>query len=185
MAEASRTREDGDGEVDFGALIAALEERGFGPVMIALASFLILPTGMIPGMPALIGAMLILVSVQMLAGRSSLWIPARLRRFALPADKVDAGVSRIRPWSRRVGRLIRPRLQGLVRSPAGPRLAALGALISGATAIPLGFIPMLPLFLSLPVLCFGAALTARDGLVMLMGLAAYAPALYALWMHAA
>ncbi len=174
--------EDDDQRQTVGDLADRLERRGFGPVLIALAGFLILPTGMIPGAPAFIGALMLLTGGQMLAGLRAPWLPQRLRKVEAPTRLMNRAVARARPLVRRLRWLVSARLSALVENPLAERAMALGVLAAGLIVIPFGFIPFLPFVVSLPVLCFGLGLAARDGLAALLGFTAFAPAI---WMLAA
>lgn len=69
----------------------------------------------------------------------------------------------------------------LAASHIALRIMAAGVFLSGVLMIPFGFIPMMPFVLALPVLAFGIALSARDGLAMVLGCALYAAPLWLAW----
>ena len=63
-----------------GELIDALGRRGTGPLLVILSAVLILPVGMVPGMPGLVAIVFMLIGVQLLFVQPKVWMPARLRR---------------------------------------------------------------------------------------------------------
>jgi len=170
---------DGAERVALGDLLRRIGMRGFGPVLILASGLLILPVGMIPGVPGAIAILIGLVAIELLSGGKALRLPGRLARMTLPATLVAAAVKRSRPVTRAIGRLLRPRATVL----ATARVAQIGlGLVLGAIAILLfavGFVPGLPFLLAVPVLLLGLGMTARDGLVLSIGLAgAVAPAIF-------
>jgi len=160
--------------VGFGPLVDTLGARGLGPVLMVLAALLMLPTGMIPGMPASVGVIEILLGLLGIVG-GRLKVPGRLARVTLSAHHIAGLADRIAPIARRLARVIRPRFGVLVRGPLA--LAALGGILipTGAGLILLGFIPLMPFILSLHVLLIGLGLASRDGLVVLAGYALLMP----------
>src|SRR3546814_4989939 len=65
----------------------------------------------IPGVSTVFGAAILLVGISRLIGRP-LWLPARLRDKALPADRLRPGLTGGMTWVRRLERISRPhRLQ--------------------------------------------------------------------------
>ncbi|MFN2306631.1 MAG: exopolysaccharide biosynthesis protein, partial [Paracoccaceae bacterium] len=55
--------------VKLGTMLDDVAERGYGPLVMFLSAFVILPTGMIPGVPAIIGLALLYVACPMVLGR--------------------------------------------------------------------------------------------------------------------
>lgn len=160
-----------------GQILAAIGTRGFGPLMVILAMFLILPVGLVPGMPGAVAVVLALIAVEILTGGRALHPPRRLRELTLRSALVLGFVRRVRPWARRVHRLLHPRLTPLAASRAGLAAVAVTILAIAAVIFVVGVIPGLPFLLSFPVLLFGLGLTARDGLAVALGYAMILPPL--------
>lgn len=167
-----------EGDVSLGELVEALEARGFGPLLMMLSAFLILPTGMIPGMPAAVGLLLIVVAGQILLGRNRLWLPARLHDFSVSSRLILRSVDKARPAAAFLARSVSARITALVDHPLARRAVALTVMATGAILIPLGFIPFLPLALAVNVLLFGLGMTMRNGLITLLGFASFAPGVW-------
>ena len=172
-------REEADGDtVPLGDILDRIEERGYGPLVMVLSAFVILPTGMIPGVPAIIGICLILLGGQMLLGKDRPWFPSRIEKFDVDCDKLRKSVDTARPWADRLSALLRQRLSALTNGPVANRVAALFIVMAGLIMVPLGFIPTLPAVLGLSMLLLGLGITARDGLVVLGAYAIYILACY-------
>ena len=75
----------------------------------------------------------------------------------------------MQPWAARIDRLVSPRLTIFLRSPF-VQLIVLMCIVMALLFFPLAFIPSSEKVLSAPVLFFGLALTANDGLLALIGL---------------
>lgn len=162
---------DGDGVVSIGEIFETFGRRSFGPILLILGLIQALPTGGIPLMPDVIGALTILLFVQMLVRPDQPWLPARLMRVTIPQPLLDRSIRRVRPGIRKADRLFRVRL-GLLQNN-GPALAALAAcgVVTGAMIIVMGFVPFAAAVPALSLICFGIGLTAQDGVPILMGYA--------------
>lgn len=143
--------------------LTALEDRSFGGVILLLTLVsLCLP----PGLSAIPGTPLFLVGLQMLAGREHPWLPRFIRRRTFDRARAARVVAKARPIVARVERVLRPRLQGLVR-PGHARLVGLAC-----TALSVFMIVPLPFLHSTAgfgLLAFAAGLLAQDGLALLAG----------------
>ncbi|TCP42973.1 exopolysaccharide biosynthesis protein [Rhodovulum marinum] len=162
-------------------VIEAMGSRGFGPLLMMLSAFLILPVGMVPGMPAVVAVFLILIGGRMMTGETTLWIPARLGRVTFSGHLLAVSVARAQPAALWLRPLVAPRLAILVDSLVMSRLVALILMVTGAVIFVAGFIPGLPFVLSLHVLVLGLALSTRDGLIALAGYALLLPEVLFIW----
>jgi len=164
-----------------GDLLDALGARGFGPLMVTFSAFLLTPVGAVPGVPAIVALLLMLLGVQMLIPLRHLWLPGRLRRVSFRGEALRRSIGRARPAAKRLHLALAPRLSFLVEGPVMLRMIALILIATGGVVLLAGFIPFLPYLLSLHVLFLGLALTARDGLVGLLGFAAVMPEVILAW----
>jgi hypothetical protein len=169
-----------ESRVSLGAVVRTLETRGFGPLLAVLAGFLLLPVGMLPGFPALIGLLLIATGGQMLRGKAGLWLPGPIARIDLPADRLQYSSDKAGPPVQRVRQLVAERMTFAVGVTATRAIAAM-LLLFGLAMIGLGFVPGLPFLLALPVLLFGLGLTFRDGLLVCAGGLCTLPAVATGW----
>lgn len=173
--------EKADSDPTFSDLLDRAEERGYGPLIATLSAFVILPTGAIPGVPAIIGVALLLIGGQMLAGRASPWFPHRLRTFEIDGDRLYTALQKARRWADRLSALLSQRLHVLTNGPIATRLTALIVIASALIMIPLGFVPGLPLVFGATLLLVGLGITARDGLIALLGYAVFAVGCWLAW----
>jgi hypothetical protein len=160
-----------DERVRFGDLLAAMGARGFGPLLCLLALALILPSGMIPGLPNAVAVLLAFVGVEMALGNRALRLPRRLRDWQISGDRVRAFAQRTRPLAARAARLVRPRYGHAVTSRPALLVIAGTLIVTALVLFVVGFIPGLPFLIAVPVLLVGLGLTARDGVLLAAGLA--------------
>lgn len=168
LAEAGQ----GDG-VSLADLVAALGPRSHGAAMLVFALPCCVP--MPPGIPTACGLAISLISLQLLAGRTSPWLPGRLLARRLPRPALLRLSARMGPLLRRVERLFRPRLAAMVESAAGRALAGVLGLALGLTLIlPIPFVGNIPPGIAATLLAL--ALIQRDGVALILALAAAGPA---------
>jgi hypothetical protein len=156
-------------------MLSVIGARGFGPVLVVLSVFLILPVGMTPGLPAVVAVILALIGLMMLIGRKRLHLPERIGRLSLASRRIVAVTRRVRPYTARLHGVLRPRLEVLANSR--PAFLAIGLILIGTALVLffIGFIPFLPFVLALHVLLLGLGLSARDGLAVLAALVLVVP----------
>ncbi len=152
--------------ISVGDISRALRDRGFGALMILLASPNLLP--MPPGVSTVFGLPLIYIAIQLVLGYRKPLLPGRVRRYEFSSGTFRRIIARIEPWVVRFERVARPRLWLLPQR--------LGEQIVGVAIALLGFILILPIPLGnfLPgvavvMMCLG--LGERDGLWTGAGLA--------------
>ena len=152
--------------IRIGDISRTLRDRGFGALMILLASPNLLP--MPPGVSTVFGLPLIYIAIQLVIGYRKPLLPARVRRYELSSETFRRIIARIKPWIVRFERLARPRLwllpQRLGEQIVGLAIAFLGFVL--ILPIPLGnFIPGVAIIM----MCLG--LGERDGVWTGAGLA--------------
>ncbi|MDT8893022.1 exopolysaccharide biosynthesis protein [Halomonas sp. I1] len=159
------------GNVTVGALVDALNSRGFGPLLLAPALIALLPTGGIPGVPSVCGVLIFLIAIQGSFGQRSPWVPQRLRRLMVRQEALTSMAERAKPVTCRLDRWFRPRLEGLVRAPFS-QVVALVCAVSGLAMIPLELVPFASGIPALAVTLVAIGMSMRDGaMVILAGLA--------------
>ncbi|SFD66282.1 exopolysaccharide biosynthesis protein [Roseivivax sediminis] len=156
--------------VTLGTLIAAVGERGFGPVFLALSLLIISPIGGVPALPTITAAILAVTAVQMLIGRRQLRLPEVFTRKSLRGDHLSRGIAWIRPAARWMDRRFGRRLIALT-SDTARRVAALAIIALCLVVPPLEMVPFAAILPMSAIALFGIALTVRDGIVMLAAFA--------------
>lgn len=167
---AQAQRAHADGGVSIGELLDAAGRRSYGPLLLVIGLFAISPATLIPGMTWLAAAVTFLIAGQMVLGLKKPWLPKGLRDRRVPADKVVSGVGKTIPWAQRIDKFLKPRLEFLAKPPFA-NLVALACIAAALITIPLSFIPLAPALPSLAIVIFGLGMTARDGVLLAIGLA--------------
>ena len=156
--------------VTIGQLLEALGSRSIGPLLVVPALIAVAPTGAIPGMSLVTGAIIFLVSAQLFSPSQVLWLPSKLRQFSFSREKLKSAVTAAKPYVSRIENYMQPRLTTLTETP----MTYVVALICMCLAVSMYPLALVPFAVALPgtaVLLFGLALTMRDGALVIAGLA--------------
>lgn len=152
-----------------GDMVATFEDRGFGPLLLAPALVALLPTGAIPGVPTVCAVLITLVAVQLIVGKRHPWIPRRLRRVSIERAKFNAAYQKVTPITRRIDRIVHPRLLMFTRAPA-PRLVAALCLLLAWIMVPLELVPFAAAGPAFAISFLALGLSVRDGLMVVVGI---------------
>jgi hypothetical protein len=151
------------GRISVAELMDAIGQRSFGPLLLVPALIALSPVGAIPGLPAVTSAIIILLTLQILAGHKHFWLPQWLKDRTVDGAKLEKGLKAFMPVARFVDHFLRPRMIYLTRGPGFYVLVVLILIVAGITPIleliPLGGIPP-----NAALVAFALALTAKDGL---------------------
>lgn len=157
---------EGEGEkVSIGEIVDALDARAFGlgVLMFALPSCLPMP----PGVPTVVGIVLLIVSVQMVMFRQELWLPRILSRREFPRAPLVAGLKRFQPRLQAMERIARPRLLFLSGRIGTFLIGVIVLLLAIVLILPLPPGGNLPPALACAIL--GMGLAERDGVIIVLG----------------
>ncbi len=147
-------------------LMNRIAERGFGLLFVILALPTLFPL-LPPGSAATIGFIYILIGVQMLFGRTSPWLPQRVRSYHLSEQTAN----KLRERSVRVFKIVErfssPRWLFMEKIFVLRFVALTIVLLGFILLTPLPFMNTLP---ALAVLLLGTGLLNRDGVLLLLGL---------------
>lgn len=142
----------------------ALGDRSFGAFLLVFCLPNLVPLP--PGSSAILGIPLILISYQIFAGHSQIWLPKRLANYSLSRDTFQCMIGRIIPYLKKGEAFVKERYWPLNQT-LGDKAFGLYCLILAIVVtipIPLGNWP--PAF----ALAFlAAAYTKRDGIMLLIG----------------
>ena len=158
-----------DGELTLGDVLDDLGDRSYGPLFFVIGLIIILPIGAIPGVPIVLGAVLIILAVQFVIGMHHPWMPSRFRRLSISEEKAQDARKRARPILRFIDRFVDARMAWVVSRPMRVFAAAAIVFLS-VTMIPLELIPFGVAVPGAAIAAFGLAIVARDGAVMLIAL---------------
>lgn len=155
--------------IEFKEIVKALNHRGFGPLILAPALFVVLPTGAIPTVPSMCAIIICMVAVQMIFGRTYPWIPKQLEERSVDRKKFENGFEKAKPWIRRIDKLTSERLAFLTITPV-QKIIALCCIGVALTMIPLELVPFAAFLPAFVIFILALGLSAKDGLITLMGL---------------
>jgi hypothetical protein len=145
-----------------------------GPGATGLLLLLIGAAGLVPGSAPVFGAALCVLALGLIAGRETPWIPAWLGNRRISGEGLKRGIGWLAPRLEWLEQHVRPRRRYLLGGPM-LRLVGLACLINGVLIVlPIPFGNTAP---ALAVLVLALALTARDGVAVVAGLALSALAL--------
>ena len=158
----------------------ALRYRGFGAILIAPAILMVLPTGAIPGMPAICGTLIFAFAIQVAFGKKAPWLPKFFKERSFSREKYDNAFEKAKPYLEKVDAFFHPRLQLLTHDFVQPVLALVCALL-GIAIVAMGFVPFAAMVPSVAVLLLALGLSVRDGLFVLLGLLATGGTAYGIY----
>lgn len=167
---------EGD-QVSIADILDALDARAFGLAILLFAIPSVIP--MPPGVPTVVGIVLLIVSVQMVAGRLELWLPGFLAKRRFSRQALVSGFEKIKPQLEFIERFARPRLMFLT--------GRIGMILIGAVVLALAIVLILPLPPggnfppALACAILGMGLVERDGVIVIIGLLVTAAAAVAAW----
>ena len=141
-----------------------LNERAFGLFLLFLALPCCIP--FLYGVPQIVALPMMFVSVQILFGRSSPWLPEKLGARTVSKDSLTGLAERAGPWLRRIEALSRPRLTALTRAPADRMVGLALVLFSASILVPLPGTNTVPGF---AVVIVSMGLLQRDGALVILG----------------
>lgn len=167
-------------DVTIRELLSTVGRRSYGPLLLLIGLIALSPITAVPGLTWFTAALTLLIALQMFVGRRTPWLPKGALDARVSRDLVVKGVSAARPWAQRIDKLLKPRLTFLALQPF-VNLIALAVIGAALITIPLGLIPFGPFVPSLAIVIFGLGMTARDGLVLLLGLIGSGAAAYFAW----
>lgn len=147
----------------FTDLAAQLQASAWGGLLFIFAAINVLPLP--PGTSVFFAVPLMIVSVQMILGRSSPWFPARIDRRGVKKSELQRLIGKIHGVEARIERVLKPRVPTLT-GPAATRLIGLVCLfLALLAAVPIPLFHMAP---AAAILLFGLALIYRDGVLVIV-----------------
>lgn len=151
--------------VGLGDVVDAIGNRAFGPLLLLPGLVMLAPViGDIPGVPVLMGLLVIVIASQVLVRRRHIWIPAWIRRRSVSAGKVCKTVQWLRRPARWMDRWASPRYQWMLRH-AGLTIIALSCILIAAATPLMEVVPFSANLAGLAITAFGVALLFRDGAI--------------------
>jgi len=160
-----------DGKVSLGDIRDAIGGRAYGPLLFTAGLITVTPVSAVPGVTSLLAFTVILIAGQMLVGCKQVWLPRWLLRVQVKGASLESGARRARRPAQALDQMLRPRITAMTEG-VGRRGVALACIIVGLLTPPLELIPFSTAISGATIAVFGLGLTARDGWVVLLALAA-------------
>ncbi|MFC3606350.1 exopolysaccharide biosynthesis protein [Stutzerimonas tarimensis] len=160
---------DPERRVTIGEMVEAAGQCSFGVMLMVPGLLVLSPLSGIPGIPTFIAAMVTLISVQLLIGRHSFWLPNWLLKRSASRPKFNKAQHFMLKIARVVDKLSRRRLVFLASGPA-VRVVALLCLAIAVTMPPLEILPFTSSLAGAVFSVLGLGLMARDGVMVLIAL---------------
>ena len=154
-----------------GDLLDEFGGRSFAPFFIIVPLLEISPLGGIPGVPTVLAAIIMLFAVQMLLGHDHVWLPDFMQRRAMSGDKLLSGAEKLEGVAVKLDKLAKGRF-GFFTKDWAHRVVAMFIIALACTVPPLEFIPFASTGPMLAIAVFGLALLVRDGLLVIVAVAA-------------
>ena len=159
--------EHGPDRMTFSHLSAQLHARAWGGLLLIFAAINVLPLP--PGTSMFFAIPLLIVSAQMVLGRTSPWFPAHIDRRGVTKQLLRRLIEKMEWLEFRVERIFKPRLASLTGPAATRVIGAVCFLLALVAAIP---IPLFHIAPAAAIVLFGLALIYRDGALVVVAAAA-------------
>ncbi|SMH58158.1 exopolysaccharide biosynthesis protein [Maritimibacter sp. HL-12] len=156
--------------VTLDAVRDCLGRHAFTSALLTSGLLALSPLGDLPGTSAILGGVIAAISVQMLLGRSDLWLPPFLLRRGFAGRRLCQAARVLRPAVRILGVVVRRRLAWLTAGAFERAIAAI-ILLLALTLPPLEIVPFGATVPSSVITLLAVSLFARDGLLALLSLA--------------
>ena len=145
-------------------ILAQLHERAFGLFLLVLALPCCIP--FLYGVPQIVALPLMFISVQILLGRATPWLPQKLGARQVPRSSLSGLADRAGPWLRRIEAVSRPRLAALTRRPLDQLVGLALVVFSASILVPLPGTNTVP---GIAVVIVAMGLLQRDGILVILG----------------
>jgi hypothetical protein len=146
-------------------ILAETSERGFSLVIALLALPFLFP--MPPGLTAPFGGACLLLSMQMVLGKRSPWLPSKIANYQFPRSLSLVILQNLRRVTRILEKITRPRLAKIANNNWTWRLN--GLCISWLTVLLISPIPFTNPIPTMGILLLAVAAIESDGLLMCIG----------------
>jgi hypothetical protein len=174
-------RSEGRKSVSLAEALQAFGTRSFGPVVLLPALFLTLPTGALPGVPLVLGAVIAVAAMQLLFGLRRPHVPGLLARISIPRKLLEKTCNTSSGLIAFIDAHTRPRMAFMLKPPV-LQVLALAAIALCVLLVPAEIIPFATAVPGFALIVIGLAMTMNDGLLAMISLIATALAGAGVWM---
>lgn len=169
-----------DDSVEIGRVLDHFGSRAFAPILVLSGLVGVTPIGAVPGLPAVVATLALLVLVQYAIGRRRTWVPRFIAKRSIPEARIEQTCRVLSPVAKTVDKVLRPRFEIWVEPPLEYLLLTL-ALACAASYYVLGFIPFAISVPGIALLTIGLTFVGRDGLWAFVTLAVLGGGGWFLW----
>tara|TARA_R110002020_G_scaffold35735_3_gene107727 strand:+ start:6898 stop:7464 length:567 start_codon:yes stop_codon:yes gene_type:complete len=150
-------------------VITQLGHKSFASLMLVFSLISTSPASAIPGITAIVAAIVFILLAQMILGRTSVWLPDFITRRRMSTAKICKGISWLRKPVHFVERYLKPRLTFLFHRPW--RWVPLLLLMGLTLFMPfMELVPTSGSIASAVIALFAAGYLTRDGGLVLLSL---------------
>lgn len=160
---------EGRERISLGAIVEGVGGRSFGPLLLIAGIIMTSPLSGIPSIPTTMGALVLLIALQLLFRKQHFWLPRWLLKRSMARSKISKGIRFLRPSARFIDRLLRPRLPVFIDG-AAIYLIAMACIVIAVFMPIMELVPFSAHLAGVALTAFGLALIARDGLLALLAL---------------
>lgn len=154
-----------DCECSVERMLNAVGRTSFAPLILIAGLFIISPIGHVIGVPTTAAILVGLSALQIVMGRSYIWLPRWLLRRRVKRTLLLRAIRLLRPLARVTEACCRSRMRWMT-GDVGTRVVAGLCLAVCIVMPPLEVVPMANSICGAVLALFGLALTTRDGLLM-------------------
>jgi hypothetical protein len=158
-----------EGKLSLDDILKIVGRRAYGPLLLAIGILSVSPLALVPGSTWAFAALTLLVAMQMAFNRKHPWLPESALKVSFPERKIEDAIRKMRPWTKAIDKVVRPRLQFLAGEP-WLILVAILAIAAALITFPLSFIPFAPFIPGVTIILVGLGVTARDGLLLALAM---------------
>lgn len=145
-------------------ILTQLHERAFGLFLLILALPCCIP--FLYGVPQIVALPLMFISVQILIGRQTPWLPVKLGARTITPHALQTLAQRAEPWLHRIEAVSKPRMAYLTHAPADRVIGLALVVFSASILVPLPGTNSVP---GLAVVIVSMGLLQRDGILVILG----------------
>ncbi|MFM7405274.1 MAG: exopolysaccharide biosynthesis protein [Cuspidothrix sp.] len=145
-----------------GDILTETSERGFSLVITLLVLPFLFP--MPPGLTSPLGGACLILSLQMVLGRRSPWLPKKIANYQFPSSFAQVLLQNLRRVTKIIEKIARPRMENVANHPLIWRFN--GLCISWLTILLISPIPLTNPIPTVGILLLAIATIEADGLLM-------------------
>ncbi|WP_420024572.1 exopolysaccharide biosynthesis protein (plasmid) [Cereibacter azotoformans] len=169
-----------DEDIAVQEIIERLGDRSFASLMLVFSLISTSPASAIPGITAFVAVVVFILTVQMILGRKSVWLPGFITRRRISSRMLCKGISWLRKPLRFIERFIGKRLAFLVHRPW--LFLPLACILVLTLVMPfMEVIPASGSIASAAIALFAAGLLTRDGALVLFSLIPLSAVPFLIW----